>query len=153
MVLVLPRPVIFHRDYDRAGEALRPDWQGGILACGDSRANIKDERLKRAIIFIESHYFDKIAFPQIVASAGVNQTTVNELFRSEMGTTPMEYLWSFRIRVAKKHLEFTEVPIKDVAARCGFATVQHFGRVFKEHTNQTPAQFRKNAVEKRKREL
>lgn len=125
--------------------------RGEMLACEDSRAKIKDERLKKAIIFIESHYSDKITFPQIVASAGINQTTLSELFKNEIGTTPMEYLWSFRIRVAKKHLGFTEVPIKDIAARCGFTTVQHFSRVFKEQTDKTPAQYRKEAVEARKR--
>ena len=32
----------------------------------------------------------------------------------------------------------------------GFKTVQHFSRVFKAQTGTTPAEFRKNAVQKRK---
>lgn len=127
--------------------------RGDLVICEDSRAKIKDERLKRAIIFIESHYSDKITLSQIVARAGINQTTLTELFKHEIGTTPMEYLWHHRVRVAKKHLAFTEVPIKDISARCGFKTVQHFSRIFKEQTDKTPAQYRKEAVEERRKKL
>lgn len=127
--------------------------RGDLVICEDSRAKIKDERLKRAIIFIESHYSDKITLSQIVAKAGINQTTLTELFKHEIGTTPMEYLWHHRIRVAKKHLAFTEVPIKNISARCGFKTVQHFSRIFKEQTDKTPAQYRKEAVEERRKKL
>lgn len=56
----------------------------------------------------------------------------------------------YRITVAKKQLEFTSVPIKDIANMTGFKTVQHFSRVFKAQTDITPAEFRKSAVQKRK---
>ena len=65
----------------------------------------------------------------------------------------MDYLMKYRVTVAKKQLEFTNVPIKDVAAMSGFKTVQHFSRVFKNHTGATPAEFRKIAVQKRKDDL
>lgn len=35
----------------------------------------------------------------------------------------------------------------------GFKTVQHFGRIFKEHTSQTTAEYRKQAVQRRKDEI
>lgn len=65
----------------------------------------------------------------------------------------MAYLMQYRITVAKKQLEFISVPIKDIANMAGFKTVQHFNRVFKAQTGTTPAEFRKNAVQKRKDEL
>ena len=67
--------------------------------------------------------------------------------------TAIEYLMAFRVKMAKKHLAFTELPSKDVASRCGFQTVQHFSRVFKEHTGATPGAFRREAVQKRKDEI
>ena len=48
---------------------------------------------------------------------------------------------------------FVDVPIKDIANIVGFKTVQHFNRIFKEHTGTTPAEFRKTAVERRKKEI
>lgn len=73
--------------------------------------------------------------------------------KKETGGTVMEHLMNYRISVAKKQLAFTEVPIKDISAHCGFKTVQHFSRVFKVRTNSTPANFRKEAVQRRKSEI
>lgn len=52
------------------------------------------------------------------------------------------------IPISESQLEFTSVPIKDIANMTGFKTVQHFGRIFKEQTVRTPAEFRKTDVEK-----
>ena len=57
------------------------------------------------------------------------------------------------LRLAKKQLAFTDVPIKDISAMSGFKTVQHFSRVFKEYIGETPASFRKISVENRKKEF
>ncbi|MBQ5791111.1 MAG: helix-turn-helix transcriptional regulator [Clostridia bacterium] len=84
---------------------------------------------------------------------GVSRSALTAAFRKGMNTTVMEYLMSFRVRVAKKHLAFTEIPQKEIALRCGFKTVQHFSRVFKQHTGQTPGDFRKTAVQRRRDEI
>ena len=73
--------------------------------------------------------------------------------KAELGITAIEYLMQYRITIAKKHLAFTDVPIKDIANMVGFKTVQHFNRIFKEITGTTPAEFRKSSVQKRKDEM
>ena len=83
----------------------------------------------------------------------MNHTTLTALMKEELGLTAIEYLMKYRITVAEKQLEFTSVPIKDIANMTGFKTVQHFSRVFKAQTGATPAEFRKNAVQKRKDDL
>ena len=60
--------------------------------------------------------------------------------------TPIEYVWYHRLVVAKKFLEFTDLPIKDIASRCGFKTTQHFSRKFEESLGCNPTTFRKVAV-------
>ena len=50
--------------------------------------------------------------------------------------TPIEYVWHHRLVVAKKFLEFTDLPIKDIALRCGFKTTQHFSRKFEESSKK-----------------
>lgn len=76
--------------------------------------------------------------------------TLTALMKEELGCTAIEYLMKYRITVAEKQLEFTSVPIKDIANMLGFKTVQHFSRVFKAQTGTTPAEFRKSAMQKRK---
>ena len=112
---------------------------------------IENLRLRDAVLYIEGHYADGITLADISANAGINHTTLTALTKQELGCTAIEYLMKYRITVAKKQLEFTNVPIKDIANMTGFKTVQHFGRIFKEQTGRTPAEFRKSSVINRKK--
>ena len=111
---------------------------------------IKSPQLKSAVLFIEGHYQDNIALVDITQAASINHSTLTQLFKSELAVTPVEYLWQYRITVAKKFLEFTNLSVKEISIRCGFKTVQHFSRKFEEYTNHTPTDFREQAVAKRK---
>ena len=119
----------------------------------DNTPIIKNAKLRDAVLYIESRFDESITLPDIAKAAGMNHTTLTALMKEELGLTAIEYLMKYRITVAKKQLEFTSVPIKDIANMTGFKTVQHFSRVFKAQTDITPAEFRKNAVQKRKEDL
>ena len=116
----------------------------------DNTPIIKNPKLRDAVLYIESRFDESITLPDIAKAAGMNHTTLTALMKEELGLTAIEYLMKYRITVAKKQLEFTSVPIKDIANMTGFKTVQHFSRVFKAQTGTTPAEFRKSAVQKRK---
>ena len=116
----------------------------------DNTPIVKNAKLRDAVLYIESRFDESITLPDIAKAAGMNHTTLTALMKEELGLTAIEYLMKYRITVAKKQLEFTSVPIKDIANMTGFKTVQHFSRVFKAQTGTTPAEFRKNAVQKRK---
>ena len=119
----------------------------------DNTPIIKNAKLRDAVLYIESRFDESITLPDIAKAAGMNHTTLTALMKEELGLTAIEYLMKYRITVAKKQLEFTSVPIKDIANMTGFKTVQHFSRVFKSQTDATPAEFRKSTVQKRKEEI
>ena len=119
----------------------------------DNTPIIKNAKLRDAVLYIESRFDESITLPDIAKAAGMNHTTLTALMKEELGLTAIEYLMKYRITVAEKQLEFTSVPIKDIANMTGFKTVQHFSRVFKSQIGATPAEFRKNAVQKRKEDL
>ena len=119
----------------------------------DNTPIIKNAKLRDAVLYIENRFDESVTLPDIAKAAGINHTTLTALMKEELGLTAIEYLMKYRITVAEKQLEFTSVPIKDIANMTGFKTVQHFSRVFKAQTGETPAEFRKNAVQKRKDDL
>ena len=119
----------------------------------DNTPIVKNAKLRDAVLYIESRFDESITLPDIAKAAGMNHTTLTALMKEELGLTAIEYLMKYRITVAEKQLEFTSVPIKDIANMTGFKTVQHFSRVFKSQIGATPAEFRKNAVQKRKEDL
>ena len=116
----------------------------------DNTPIIKNAKLRDALLYIESRFDESVTLPDIAKAAGMNHTTLTALMKEELGLTAIEYLMKYRITVAEKQLEFTSVPIKDIANMTGFKTVQHFSRVFKAQTGAAPAEFRKSAVQKRK---
>lgn len=116
----------------------------------DAVCKVSNPHLKKAVIYIDGNYGDSITLEDIVRVTSLNHTTLTRLFRDELGTTPIEYLWNRRILSAKKFLGFTDLPIKEIAARCGFKTPQHFSRRFEAATGSNPGRFRSEAVAKRK---
>ena len=117
----------------------------------ENSCKIQNPHLKKAVIYIENNYRGVITLEDVVRSASLNHSTLTQLFKNELDMTPIEYVWYHRLTVAKKFLEFTNLPIKDVASRCGFKTTQHFSRKFEEMFGDNPTTFRTVSVERRKR--
>ncbi|MBA3489487.1 MAG: DJ-1/PfpI family protein, partial [Longispora sp.] len=68
--------------------------------------------------------------PDIAEHANMSPRNFARVFRREIGVTPALYVEQMRIARARTLLETTELPIKQVARRCGFITVETFFRSF-----------------------
>ena len=126
----------------------------GLIGQNDSVENstkILNPHLKKAVIYIENNYRDAISLEDVAKAASSSHSMLTQLFKNELNMTPIEYVWHHRLTVAKKFLEFTNLPIKDIALRCGFKTTQHFSRRFEERFGNNPTSFRVDAVAKRKK--
>jgi transcriptional regulator GlxA family with amidase domain len=62
-----------------------------------------------------------------------------------LGQSPHDYLLTRRISAAKGLLIGTDLPLSEVAIRCGFNSQAYFSDCFRRKTGQTPGSFRKNA--------
>ncbi len=124
----------------------------GLIKQNDSAGHankIQNPHLKKAVISIENNYHNAITLEDVMKAASLSRSSLTQLFKTELGMTPIEYVWHHRIVVAHKFLNFTNLPIKDVALRCGFKTVQHFSRKFEETYGCNPTAFRTTVVSKR----
>ncbi len=111
---------------------------------------IQNPHLRNAVIYIENNYSDVVTVSNIANAISLSYSSLTLLFKNELEMTPMEYVWYYRIIVAKKFLEFTNLPIKEIASRSGFKTTQHFSRKFEESIGLNPTAFRTAAVARRK---
>ncbi|MEL6064935.1 MULTISPECIES: AraC family transcriptional regulator [unclassified Methylobacterium] len=66
-------------------------------------------------------------------------------FRSEFGCSPHAYVMQRRILRAKHQLARTNLPIKVIAANCGFSDQSHMTHVFRTRLQITPASYRNQA--------
>ncbi len=69
---------------------------------------------------------------------------LRRLFKSEMGTTPHNYLTDLRMQLAEKLLcssKSSELNISQIAYSCGYAEPLYFSRVFKKYFGCAPKNY------------
>lgn len=80
------------------------------------------------------------------AACVVNMTPayLSRLFRKEMGIGFVKYIAQRRMAIANELLKKTNIPIRDVAARVGYASANYFGVAFKKATGVSPQVYRES---------
>ena len=78
---------------------------------------------------------------------GLSETRVLRLFNAETGRPLRSYVREVRMRRAAELLKDCIIPIKTVAARCGYSVVSNFYRDFKIVHGTSPKQMRQQRME------
>ena len=74
--------------------------------------------------------------------AGLSRTGFAERFTNRMGVTPMAYVTSWRMQVARDAIETRGLSVAEAAAVSGYASESAFSRVFKKEIGASPSAFR-----------
>jgi AraC family transcriptional regulator of adaptative response / DNA-3-methyladenine glycosylase II len=95
--------------------------------------------------------FDALAFtrsdeaPDIAALAsrlGVSDRHLRRIFVAEHGVTPVQYLQTRRLLLAKQLLTDSRIPVTQVALASGFRSVRRFNAAFAERYRLSPSRLR-----------
>lgn len=108
----------------------------------DMRAVSADYSVARAQHYMEQHYDENITAAKLASLGYVSVSSLNRRFKKETGVTPIEYLIEIRIEKAKLMLRRKNIPVTDVAMRCGFGGSAHFSSCFQARTGMTPSEYR-----------
>lgn len=110
----------------------------------ESLAKKKDYRsdIDAVISFIHDNYHNQITLDDILKNVHISKYHFIRIFHRIMGSTPYNYLTSYRINIAKTMLCSTGRSIADIAYSCGFLDTSQFIRHFKKHTGMKPLQYR-----------
>lgn len=96
----------------------------------------------RARALIELRYAEPLKIGDLAASAFLSIGRFSEVFRTEVGCSPREYLGQVRIRAAKNLLRETDLTVSKVAAHTGFPDPAYFTRFFRQEVGVSPSEFR-----------
>ena len=96
--------------------------------------------------FIHEHYTKEITLEDIAAQTGISKSTALNLFNKYLHVTPVNYLISYRLKIAAAKLSDTEKKISTISAECGFNSVDYFCRAFKKQYDMSPGKYRKNKL-------
>lgn len=110
-----------------------------------SRQNAQYHNISEKIIDIVQHDYDKdLTLEECASRLHYNANYLSSVFRKETQYYFSEYLTMYRFKMAKKWLEETDMPIKDIAARLRYNNSQNFIRSFRKQEGMTPGQYRDN---------
>lgn len=101
--------------------------------------------IRRAVTYIRTDLTENLSLSSLAEMLNVNPSYLSTLFKKEIGIPVTEYVNRCRITQAQHLLRATDLPIKDVAHRCGISDLNYFTRMFKRITGTTPKAFRTQA--------
>ena len=97
-----------------------------------------------AVNYIHAHAGDNISLSDLCAVCrGISPQYLCRLFKRYMEMRPVEYIRKVRISRAKKLLSNTDLPVQEVAARCGFENATYFYRCWNKTEKESPAEYRR----------
>ena len=106
------------------------------------RAAAADEMV-RAMEFIRAEYASPLTLKIMADRVNMSQGYFCRRFSAIMHMTPFEYLLRTRIDNSCRLLQTTDLPIGEVASRCGFNGFSYFSKKFAAAMGSTPLEYRK----------
>ncbi len=113
-----------------------------ILIVLQSQEKHKDN-LGLVLQYMNGHFNEPIAIKQLADLIHVSESYLIRRFKKEMDKTPIQYLNTLRIEVAKRLLVTTNKTIEEISDTIGCNSPKYFSRLFKKLTLETPGSFRK----------
>lgn len=96
------------------------------------------------IEYIEKNFSNPmISNTYLADKIGISEIYLRKLFKTQYGITPKQYLIDIRIKKAYQLLTDTDFTVTAISEQCGFTSVYHFCRAFKEKTGFTPTEYAK----------
>ncbi len=108
-----------------------------------------EDRIKQMLRFIHDHSAEPLKIGDIARAAAVSESECLRCFRHTIGSTPIAYLRSYRLRKAAQMLSETAEPVCCIAELCGFQDVSYFTKTFREQRGCTPTEYRRSKSPKR----
>lgn len=99
--------------------------------------------IKKAVMLINSRYFEDITLGQLAVTAGVSCQHFCRSFRAQIGMRPMEYLARKRIAEARLLLCNSKECISEIGKKVGYPDLTYFGMVFRKFEGISPSEYRR----------
>ncbi len=99
--------------------------------------------MSRVMEYVSQHIGDPEAnISDMAEAAATSRSGLNRKMKSLVGLTPADFLREARIKHACQILHTSELPVSEVAFRCGFTDPKYFGRCFKTSIGLSPTEYR-----------
>jgi transcriptional regulator GlxA family with amidase domain len=99
-------------------------------------------RLRDITTFVVEHVDEPLPVERIAAGVGMSPRSLSRWCREHLDESPAELVRRLRVDEARRLLEETSLPLKDVTARTGLGDASTLWRAFTQRLGVTPADYR-----------
>jgi transcriptional regulator GlxA family with amidase domain len=99
-------------------------------------------KLRGISTFVLEHLDRQLPVTRIASGIGMSPRTLSRWCRDHLDESPAELVRRLRVDEARRLLEETPLPLKDIASRTGLGDVSTMWRAFTRHLGVTPAAYR-----------
>lgn len=129
------------------GEAARrtvvvPPAGVAVRASTDTMA-IGDREVAAAVRYIADHAAEGATVREVLQHVPADRRTLERRFRLHVGRTMLAEIRRVRIEQAKRLLVVSDLPVADIAERCGFSGPTHLGVAFRQELGVTATTYRR----------
>jgi AraC family transcriptional regulator len=117
-------------------------YSAEVAECEGSRWADYQARLDRVIDYIHDHLDEHLDLNRLAEVACLSPYHWHRIYHGMLGETVVATIRRLRLHRAAGDLVRSNAPIRDIAAACGFNSVQSFSRVFRAAFGTTPGQYR-----------
>ena len=114
-------------------QASEPADRGVVAVVREARLQLR-ERLD-----------EPIDLRALAGRLGVSYSTLRQAFKTGTGSSPHQYQLALRIGHAKRLLQATTLPVKQIAEKVGFPNASYFSRLFQRKTGWWPQDWRSHS--------
>ncbi|MEN3335526.1 MAG: AraC family transcriptional regulator [Blastocatellia bacterium] len=101
-----------------------------------------NSKVRSIVNFLNANLHRQIRMAEITALVGLSHSRVHDLFKAELGISPMQYLKRLRLEKARALLENSAMKIKQIRLEVGYQDHRDFFRDFKKQFGLTPSEYR-----------
>lgn len=102
------------------------------------------QQLTKIREYVEGSDFISPTVQDIAKLVGISRRHLTRMFKTSTGQTIHSYVAEFRLRKAINLLASTEMSVKEISNKIGFASPWGLSSAFRDATGQTPTQFRRS---------
>jgi AraC family transcriptional regulator, arabinose operon regulatory protein len=103
-------------------------------------------RFAPALACMDAGFLRNPPLAEIAATVHLNPEYFHRTFSAAFRATPYAYMLTKRMALSAELLRESQLPIKEVAKRCGYANQLYFSRVVAKHYGCSPLQLRQQTI-------
>ena len=100
------------------------------------------DRVAKSISYMRTHLNEKLTLGVLAAQVNLSVSQYCSLFKKKTSRSPLDYVTHLKIQKACSLLDFSDLKIKDVAAKLGYADAFYFSRLFSKTMGKSPKAYR-----------